>query len=98
MNSLLQINFRSEILLLHDSMNVILPDDRTEGDFPVLWLLHGGGGNENDWVHHTRIRDYADKHQIAVVMPHAGYSRYCNMYWGADYFDFLPPREKPAIY
>lgn len=28
-------------------------------------------------------------HQLAVVMPHAGYSRYCNMYWGADYFDFL---------
>ena len=96
MNTLMQINFRSEVLLLHDAMNVILPDDRTEGDFPVLWLLHGGGGNENDWLHMTRIRSYADKHQIAVVMPHAGYSRYCNMYWGADYFDFLT-KELPEI-
>ena len=83
MNTLLQVNFRSQVLLLHDAMNVILPDDRVEGDFPVLWLLHGGGGNENDWLHNTRIRAYANKHNIAVVMPHAGYSRYCNMYWGA---------------
>ena len=96
MNTLMQINFRSQVLLLHDAMNVILPDDRTEGDFPVLWLLHGGGGNENDWLHYTRIREYADAHQIAVVMPHAGYSRYCNMYWGADYFDFLT-QELPTI-
>ena len=96
MNTLMQINFRSEVLLLHDAMNVILPDDRTEGSYPVLWLLHGGGGNENDWVVNTRIRGYADRHQIAVVMPHAGYSRYCNMYWGADYFDFLT-KELPEI-
>ena len=96
MNTLMQINFRSEVLLLHDSMNVILPDDRKPGSYPVLWLLHGGGGNENDWLHQTRIRSYADKHQIAVVMPHAGYSRYCNMYWGADYFDFLT-KELPQI-
>ena len=96
MNTLLQVNFRSQVLLLHDAMNVILPDDRVEGDFPVLWLLHGGGGNENDWLHNTRIRAYANQHNVAVVMPHAGYSRYCNMYWGADYFTFLT-EELPEI-
>ena len=96
MNTFMQVNFRSEVLLLHDSMNVILPDDRGGNDVPVLCLLHGGGGNENDWIHYTRIRSYADEHQIAVIMPHAGYSRYCNMYWGADYFDFLT-QELPAI-
>lgn len=96
MNILMHMNFRSEVLLLSDAMNVILPDDRTPGSFPVLYLLHGGGGNENDWLYATRIRAYADKHQIAVVMPHAGYSRYCNMYWGSDYFDFLT-QELPQI-
>ncbi len=95
-NILMQINFRSEVLLLWDSMNIIVPKEGPEHDIPVLWLLHGGGGNENDWLHATRIRAYADKHQIAVVMPHAGYSRYCNMYWGADYFDFLT-EELPKI-
>jgi len=95
-NVLLQVHFRSKTILMADAMNVILPDDRTEGDYPVLWLLHGGGGNENDFLHNTRIRSYADKHRLAVVMPHAGYSRYCNMYWGADYFDFLT-KELPEI-
>lgn len=95
-NALLQINFNSEVLWLNDAMNVILPDDRQDGDFPVLWLLHGGGGSENDFLHNTRIRQYADKYGLAVVMPHAGYSRYCNMYWGADYFDFLTD-ELPRI-
>lgn len=95
-NAFLQVNFYSEILMLNDSMNVIMPDDRTKGDFPVLWLLHGGGGNENDFVHTTRIRNYADKYQIAVIMPHVSYARYCNMYWGANYFDFLTD-ELPRI-
>ncbi len=95
-NVFMQINFRSQVLCMADAMNIILPDDRTEGDFPVLWLLHGGGGNEGDWIENTGIRRYADKHQIAVVMPHAGYSRYCNMYWGQDYFDFLT-QELPQI-
>lgn len=81
---------------MSDSMNVILPDDRIPGDFPVLWLLHGGGGNENDFLHNSRIRSYADKHHLAVVMPHAGHSRYCNMFWGPDYFDFLT-EELPKI-
>lgn len=95
-NTLMQVNFRSDVLLLSTSMNVILPDDRMPGDFPVLWLLHGGGGNENDWLHNTCIRSYANKHNIAVVMPYASYSRYCNMYFGADYFDFLT-QELPGI-
>lgn len=95
-NVFMQINFHSEILALNDAMNVILPDDRVEGEFPVLWLLHGGGGNENDFVFSTRIREYANRYNLAVVMPHAGYSRYCNMYWGADYFDFLTD-ELPEI-
>lgn len=95
-NVFMQVNFRSKVLSMADSMNVILPDDRIEGDFPVLWLLHGGGGNEGDWAENTGIRRYADKHHLAVVMPHAGYSRYCNMYWGFDYFDFLT-QELPKI-
>lgn len=95
-NVMMEVHFRSQTLVMADSMNVILPDDRTEGDFPVLWLLHGGGGNENDFLHNTRIRRYAEKHGLAVVMPHAGYSRYCNMYWGADYFTFLT-EELPVL-
>jgi putative tributyrin esterase len=88
-NVLMTSTIFSEVLMLSDGVQVILPDDCKEGDFPVLWLLHGGSGNENDWLENTKIKLYADKHQIAVIMPHAGCSRYCNMYWGADYYDYL---------
>lgn len=88
-NALMEVHFHSDILQQLTNMNVILPDDRTSGAFRVLWLLHGGGGNHNDWLHYSRIRSYANAHNLAVIMPYASYSRYCNMYWGGDYFDFL---------
>ena len=95
-NALMHANIRSNVLSMWTAINLILPDDRLDGDYPVLWLLHGGGGNENDWVEETGIRRYADQRKIAVVMPHAGYSRYCNMFWGGDYFDYLT-QELPKI-
>lgn len=88
-NVLMTSSIFSTRLMLSTGVNVILPDVRREGDFPVLWLLHGGSGNQTDWLEYSKIRLYADKHQIAVVMPAAGPSRYCNMYWGADYYDYL---------
>lgn len=95
-NVLMSASIHSNVLMLTDGVQVILPDDRREGDFPVLWLLHGGNGNQNDWIENTKILLYAEKHQIAVVMPHAGCSRYCNMVWGADYYDYLTD-ELPKI-
>lgn len=88
-NVLMNTTIFSDVLKLTDGVQVILPDDRREGDFPVLWLLHGGNGNQNDWIENSKIIRYADTHQIAVIMPHAGCSRYCNMVWGPDYYDYL---------
>lgn len=88
-NVLMSTTIYSDVLCLTDGVEVILPDDLVEGDFPVLWLLHGGYGNQNDWIQNTKILLYAEAHGIAVVMPHAGCSRYCNMTWGADYYDYL---------
>ncbi len=95
-NVLMSSTIFSQTLMLSQGVQVILPDDRMDGDFPVLWLLHGGYGNQNDWIENTKILLYAKAHQIAVVMPHAGCSRYCNMEWGADYYDYLTD-ELPRI-
>ena len=43
--------------------------------YQVLWLLHGGGGDESDFVNYSNIVRWADEHKIAVVMP-AGDSFY----------------------
>lgn len=37
--------------------------------YQVLWLLHGGGGDESDFVNYSNIVRWADEHRIAVVMP-----------------------------
>jgi poly(3-hydroxybutyrate) depolymerase len=38
---------------------VVLPDgyDST-GSYPVLWLLHGYGGNDSDWLNNTQLTHY----------------------------------------
>lgn len=95
--AILRVHYFSNVILMMSTMNVILPQDIEEGEeLPVLWLLHGGGGNENDWIKNTAIERYASAKRLAVIMPCAGYSRYCNMKYGGDYYDFLS-KELPGI-
>lgn len=37
--------------------------------YQVLWLLHGGAGDDSDFLNFSNIVRYADEHKIAVVMP-----------------------------
>ena len=43
--------------------------------FKTLFLLHGISGNHADWISETRIRNWAENHGIAVVMP-SGYNAF----------------------
>lgn len=93
----LTINFSSQVLLMGEKLNVILPDDFNESDpienhqkkFPVLYLLHGYFGNNNDWIRFSSIERYASEHHIAVVMPSAYNSYYTNGLNGLNYFDYV---------
>ena len=80
-------NIYSPSLRIKTDVTVILPfyhpDEivagRQETMFPtgkkyqVLWLLHGGNGNDCDYVNYTNIVRYANDHMLAVVMP-TGYN------------------------
>lgn len=46
-----------------------------KGPFKTLFLLHGISGNHADWISETRIRNWAESHGIAVVMP-SGYNAF----------------------
>lgn len=54
---------------------VVLPQSYTNGkaNYPVLYLLHGGGGHFSDWLKLTPdkmlVKNLADEHQIIIVMP-----------------------------
>ncbi|MHA8054686.1 alpha/beta hydrolase [Aquirufa nivalisilvae] len=54
---------------------VVLPSDysKSKNSFPVLYLLHGGGGHFSDWLKLTPdkslVQNLSDQYQMIVVMP-----------------------------
>lgn len=83
--ALLQVNFLSNSLKRTVPMHVILPVDKIgadgkttvpEGGYKTLYLLHGLLGNYTDWVSNTRIQQWAEEKNLAVVMPSGDNSFY----------------------
>ena len=92
--ALIQMNFLSNALKRTVPVTVILPVDNTALDktsaFPTLYLLHGLLGSHTDWVHNTRIRQWAEARGLAVVMPSGDNSFYIDqMLPNQDYGEFI---------
>lgn len=104
---LVKFNFLSQALMQQANVTMILPSwtafDAPQGKaesyipgakFQVLYLFHGGMGDDSDYVNFSNIVRYAEDHKIAVVMP-AGYnSCYINqpddtLPWPAKYWDYI---------
>lgn len=61
---------------------VVTPDSykKSKNSFPVLYLLHGYGGNYANWIKRVPlIKDIADQHQMIIVCPDGAF--------GSWYFD-----------
>jgi len=89
---LLQAHFRSEVLELTVSMNVLLPEKICpfeNGKWPTLYLLHGLSDNHTIWQRHTSIERYVQDKNIAVIMPEVHRSFYTNMKHGGKYWTFI---------
>lgn len=76
--ALLQVNFFSDALKRTVPIQVILPVDKVGPDgllpipekgFQTLYLLNGLFGNCTDWVSNTRVKQWAEDRNLAVVMP-----------------------------
>lgn len=87
--ALIQVNYLSKALFRIVPLNVILPVDRFDADnnrylngkdhkYKTLYLLHGLLGNYTDWVSRTRIQQWAEERNLAVVMPSGDNSFYFN--------------------
>lgn len=104
--ALARVDFYSEVLGLSTSMTVILPQCTasqigmagvaTAEDPPVLYLLHGLTDDDTVWLRRTSIERYVAPLGLAVVMPQAGRSFYCDEVHGNRYWTFLT-EELPAI-
>lgn len=85
--AVLHMNFLCKSKGHQENVTIILPTDgmneRHEGvsfvktgiRYQTLWLLHGGGGDDGDFIKFSNIVRYAEEARLAVVMP-AGTSFY----------------------
>ena len=80
--AVIRMNFLSQAIGMQTNVTICLPTfsfaDTMKGrkdvyvpgmKYQVLYLLHGGLGDDSDYLHFTNITRYADEHKLAVVMP-----------------------------
>lgn len=83
----LTINFRSKALGMPVMLDVLMPQGR--GEYKTLYLLHGAGGDHTSWVLNTRIADYVNNRNIAVVMPSGKNRFYVNNEYGKNFYTYI---------
>lgn len=98
--------FFSEALGMQTEVYVVLPQKNLNGEigtdakapngkYKCLYLLHGLSDDHTIWLRRTSIERYAAKYGIAVVMPCADKSFYCDMKYGMNFYTFVA-RELPS--
>jgi putative tributyrin esterase len=67
--------------------HVLLPQgyDASPARYPVLYLLHGHGGNYKNWIEKTNLAAYAAPYPLIIVMPDGENSWYTNSATRPDY-------------
>ena len=101
---LLKTTLGSESLGKTTACNIIMPQTTRiskkragkDGKFKCLYLLHGLSGDQSAWMRRTSIERYAERYDIAVVMPDGGKSFYTDMKHGDRYYQYIV-HELPSI-
>jgi len=101
--------FQSKILKKQKAFALYLPKgyESSQRSYPVLYLLHGAGGNQSSWIQQGEVQRIADKAMeegkaapMIIVMPDAEMTYYMNSangkYQFEDYFiqELIPYMEK----
>ena len=71
-------SFHSDALGRTMRYQIVVPSAAATARVPVVYLLHGHGGEEGDWFTYSRAAELANRHNIAVVTPDGANSWYIN--------------------
>jgi S-formylglutathione hydrolase FrmB len=74
---------------LHRSGQGLAPGIQPGSKPKTLILLHGLSDNYTVWEHRTSILRYAEKYDIAVLLPDAQRSFYQDLAWGQGFFTYI---------
>jgi S-formylglutathione hydrolase FrmB len=96
----IETHLTSEVLGMGMTVHVILPQEKQpyigDGKLKVLWLLHGGSGDDSAWLRMSGIERHAYEYGIAVVMPGGFHSCFTDMMHGGRFFTYVTD-ELPAL-
>lgn len=90
--------YYSKILQKNNSFNIIIPDNFRIGknDLQIIWLLHGLGGDQDDFIKYSNLLKLSQENPAIYIMPNGGRSFYQNMAYGYDYYELIS-NELPRI-
>ena len=78
-----KLNLFSNILSMNNDCRILFPDNIKEQEtVPVLWLCHGGSGDENEWLYYSTAAEIPDRYRIAIVIVNANDSCFTDMAYG----------------
>jgi putative tributyrin esterase len=84
-NRLREDSVQSPALRREMKYRVLVPEDydRSQRRYPVLYLLHGLGGDYTDWTMRTNVAEYSRTLPVIIVMPDGHNAWYTNSEEGA---------------
>ncbi|MDX9691426.1 MAG: alpha/beta hydrolase family protein [Acholeplasmataceae bacterium] len=93
----LTYTFRSEVLDLNVSVNVILPEPiHKKEKLKTLYLLHGYIGDHTDWVRFSSPERFNWPYRYAIIMPAVQNSYYTDTTYGHKYLTYIT-EELPRV-
>lgn len=86
----MKINHFSNVLSMNMDCRLLLPDVVKDNEkLKVLWLCHGGSGDENEWLYYSTIAELPEERQIAIVIVNANDSCFVDMPYGGNYGTYI---------
>src|SRR5205085_5288286 len=80
-----ELKYFSKALEKATAADILLPESRLDGPFPVYYLLHGLSDDHTIWERRTSIERYVQSLPLIVVMPDTGRGWYTDAAEGMAY-------------